>query len=71
MSQVSATTNPLFSDSVDVQVPATTRRTNLDFGEGLRWARSVLGDPVATSVHAAGMSQSDLHEIEQAAVRGE
>ena len=50
------------------QAYTTTRRTTVgEFAEGLRWARSVLADPVAASVQSSGMSQSDLRAIEQAA----
>jgi hypothetical protein len=35
-----------------------------EFHKGLDWARSVLGDPVAASVAASGMSADDIAEIE-------
>jgi hypothetical protein len=50
------------------QTPPSTRSAGVgEFSEGLRWARSVLNDPIATSVYASGMSQADLRAIEQAA----
>jgi hypothetical protein len=38
-----------------------------EFREALRWASSVLADPVAASVVGSGMSAEDLQEIEAAA----
>ncbi len=67
MTEISATATTIFSSTAETQASATTRRAGIDFAEGLRWARSVLADPVATSVHASGMSQADLRAIEQAA----
>jgi hypothetical protein len=54
--------------TADDQTPVTTRSAGIgELNEGLRWARSILADPVATSVQASGMSQADLRAIEQAA----
>jgi hypothetical protein len=65
---MTATAATNFSATADEQTPATTRRASVgEFNEGLRWAQSVLDDPVATSVQASGMSQADLRAIEQAA----
>ncbi len=63
------TANPTdLEGAADKQAPLTTRRpTGGDFNNGLRWARSVLNDPLETSVQASGMSQADLRAIEQAA----
>jgi hypothetical protein len=50
------------------QTPPTTRRTGVsDLREGLRWAQSILDDPLATSVQASGMSAADLRAVERAA----
>ncbi len=66
---MSVTANPTDLEAApDKQTPATTRRPPIDdFSDGLRWARSVLNDPIETSVQASGMSQADLRAIEQAA----
>jgi len=37
-----------------------------DFKEGLKWARSVLGDSQEAAVAASGMSADDLGEIAEA-----
>jgi hypothetical protein len=65
---MSTTHTPHFDVAPGDQTPATTRRAAVgDLREGLRWAQSVLQDPLATSVQASGMSQADLRSIEQAA----
>jgi hypothetical protein len=70
----STTDTTFFGEVADTQAPPSTRSAGIrtgnagsSFAEGLLWARSVLADPVATSVHASGMSQGDLRDIEQAA----
>ncbi len=58
----------LLRRSADDQTPPTTRSAGVgEFNEGLRWAESVLNDPLETSVQASGMSQADLRVIGQAA----
>ena len=58
----------LLRPSADDQTPATTRLAGIgEFNEGLRWAESVLNDPLETSVQASGMTQAELRIIEQAA----
>jgi len=42
-------------------------RHGSEFREGLRRAAVILGDPVAASVYASGMSPEDLREIAEAA----
>jgi hypothetical protein len=66
---MSTTHTPHFGLAQSDQTPATTRRTAVggELREGLRWAQSVLQDPVASSVHASGMSPADLRSIERAA----
>lgn len=65
---MNATATPHLNVSELDQTPPTTRRADVtELQDGLRWARSLLDDPLATSVHASGMSASDLKSIEQAA----